>query len=46
MNHDPQVYHDPYRFKIDRFLNNTRPMSTLTKAKVEERDQFTFGFGR
>lgn len=46
MNHDSKVYPDPDRFVVDRFLDKPRTMSTLSKAKIQERDQFTFGFGR
>ncbi|KAI7881898.1 cytochrome P450 [Lichtheimia hyalospora FSU 10163] len=46
MNHDVHVYPDPHQFKLDRFLSNPRPMATLAKARVDERDHFTFGFGR
>ena len=46
MNHDAHVYPDPYQFKVDRFLSKPRPMAILAKARVDERDHFTFGFGR
>ncbi|KAI9321051.1 cytochrome P450 [Dichotomocladium elegans] len=46
IHHDPKRYPDPYTFKADRFIDKPRAMSTLSKAKVDERDQFAFGWGR
>ncbi|CDS04181.1 hypothetical protein LRAMOSA07136 [Lichtheimia ramosa] len=46
MHHDPKRYPDPHCFKADRFMEKPRTMSTLSKAKVSERDQFLFGWGR
>ena len=44
---DPARYEDPYQYKPERFLNETRSSAELALAgNARERDQFTFGGGR
>ncbi|KAI8100201.1 cytochrome P450 [Halteromyces radiatus] len=44
MNSD--IYSDPETFKPERFLNNTRTMSSSANGNVNQRDLFIFGWGR
>lgn len=44
--HTSNMYTDPHTFNPDRFLDNPKTMLALANGKLEERDQFNFGFGR
>ncbi|KAI8075991.1 cytochrome P450 [Halteromyces radiatus] len=46
MHMNPDVYPDPETFKPERFLNNTRTMSSSANGNVNQRDLFIFGWGR
>ena len=45
--HDPERYHNPDEFIFDRFINTTdKTMSSAAAGKIEDREHFTFGWGR
>ncbi|KAI8100206.1 cytochrome P450 [Halteromyces radiatus] len=46
MHMNPDVYPDPETFKPERFLNNTRTMTSSANGDVNQRDHFIFGWGR
>ncbi|KAI9246482.1 cytochrome P450 [Phascolomyces articulosus] len=43
---NPEKYPNPEEFKPERFLDNTDTMGSSANRKVEDRDQFNFGWGR
>ncbi|KAI8075987.1 cytochrome P450 [Halteromyces radiatus] len=46
MHMNPDIYSDPEIFKPERFLNNTRTMSSSANGNINQRDHFIFGWGR
>ena len=43
---DPKKYPNPKEFKPERFLDQEDTMASSANRKVEDRDQFNFGWGR
>lgn len=37
---------EPEKFKPERFMSNTKTMHAAANGKLEDRDQFNFGWGR
>ncbi|RCI06239.1 cytochrome P450 2 sub U member 1 [Rhizopus stolonifer] len=46
MHSNPDRYDDPDVFKPDRFMNNLKTMQSSANGRIEERDQYNFGWGR
>ncbi|CEG82460.1 hypothetical protein RMATCC62417_16529 [Rhizopus microsporus] len=46
MNMDPKLYHEPEKFKPERFLNDNRSMYASSNGSTQTREVFTFGWGR
>ncbi|KAI9251494.1 cytochrome P450 [Phascolomyces articulosus] len=46
INMDPELYPDPENFIPDRYLSDPKPFSVSVNSKIDERDQFMFGWGR
>ncbi|KAI8141446.1 cytochrome P450 [Fennellomyces sp. T-0311] len=46
MHRDPARYPDPDTFMPDRFMHEAKPMAGAAAGNVEQRDQFSFGWGR
>ncbi|KAI8982619.1 cytochrome P450 [Pilobolus umbonatus] len=46
INRNPRVYSSPDEFILDRFIDNDKTMMASANGKPEERDHYTFGWGR
>ncbi|CDH53495.1 o-methylsterigmatocystin oxidoreductase [Lichtheimia corymbifera JMRC:FSU:9682] len=46
MHMNPDVYPEPHVFRPERFLDKTETFTASAKSKIEERDQYNFGWGR
>ncbi|KAI8971213.1 cytochrome P450 [Pilobolus umbonatus] len=46
MNRNPSIYRNPDTFIPDRFIHDTKSMMASANGKTEDRDQFSFGWGR
>ncbi|KAI8982678.1 cytochrome P450 [Pilobolus umbonatus] len=46
INKNPDVYSNPEDFVADRFINHGKSMMASANGKIEERDQYGFGWGR
>ncbi|KAI9282605.1 cytochrome P450 [Sporodiniella umbellata] len=46
MHRQGSVYKNPNTFCAERFLGSPQTMHSLANGKIEQRDQFIFGFGR
>ena len=46
MNMDPKLYHEPEKLKPGRFLNDNRSMYASSNGSTQNREVFTFGWGR
>lgn len=40
------VYAEPEKFMPERFINNLKTMYSAANGKLEERDHYSFGWGR
>ncbi|KAJ8657398.1 hypothetical protein O0I10_006954 [Lichtheimia ornata] len=46
MHMNPDVYPEPHVFRPERFLDKTETFTASAKSKIEDRDQYNFGWGR
>lgn len=46
MHMNPEVYCDPHVFRPERFLDKTETFTASARSKIEDRDQYNFGWGR
>lgn len=46
MNCSENLYKEPETFMPERYLDNTKTLHAASKGNVNNRDQFTFGWGR
>ncbi|KAI9309013.1 cytochrome P450 [Cunninghamella echinulata] len=46
MHKNPNVYDDPDTFNPDRFLNDVSTFTSSANGKIQNRDQYNFGWGR
>ncbi|KAI8971206.1 cytochrome P450 [Pilobolus umbonatus] len=45
-NRNPKIFDNPEEFIPERYINNTKSMSSSANGKIEERDHYSFGWGR
>lgn len=46
MHNNVERYENPREFIPERFMNNLKTMQSSANGKIEERDQYNFGWGR
>jgi cytochrome P450 len=46
MHRSPKNFKDPLDFVPERFMHDIRPMASSANGKIEDRDQYNFGWGR
>jgi cytochrome P450 len=46
MHRSSKNFKDPLDFVPGRFMHDTRPMASSANGKIEDRDQYNFGWGR
>ncbi|KAI9022218.1 cytochrome P450 [Phycomyces nitens] len=46
MHMNPDVYYDPKKFIPERFLGHTKSWSASANGPIDERDMYSFGWGR
>lgn len=46
MHTNAERYEKPHEFIPERFMNNLKTMQASANGKIEERDQYNFGWGR
>ncbi|KAL0096762.1 hypothetical protein J3Q64DRAFT_1709302 [Phycomyces blakesleeanus] len=46
MHMNPDVYHDPKQFIPERFMGHTKTWSASANGPIDERDMYSFGWGR
>ncbi|KAG0749491.1 hypothetical protein G6F57_004901 [Rhizopus arrhizus] len=45
-NHDPDFFTDPHLFQPERYLNDTRSIYASSNSSIQQRELFSFGWGR
>lgn len=46
MHMNPKVFPEPHLFRPERFIDKTETFTASAKSKIEDRDQYNFGWGR